>query len=78
MKVRGYAAQSADSPLAPWEFERRSPGKNDVRIRIEHCGSTVKPETRLKCWSGVNCSTARSSRYRAPQLGFLSRLFWPP
>ncbi len=38
MKVRGYAAQSADSPLAPWEFERRSPGQKDVRIQIEHCG----------------------------------------
>lgn len=38
MKVRGYAAQSADSPLAPWEFERRSPGQKDVLIKIEHCG----------------------------------------
>jgi alcohol dehydrogenase (NADP+) len=38
MKVRGYAAQTADSPLAPWEFERRTPGDLDVRIAIEHCG----------------------------------------
>lgn len=38
MKVRGYAAQAADSSLAPWEFERRNPGQKDVRIRIEHCG----------------------------------------
>ena len=38
MKVRGYAARSADTPLAPWEFERRSPGVKDVRIQIEHCG----------------------------------------
>jgi len=38
MKVRGYAAQTADSPLTPWEFERRSPGAKDVRIQIEHCG----------------------------------------
>jgi uncharacterized zinc-type alcohol dehydrogenase-like protein len=38
MKVRGYAAPSATSPLAPWEFERRSPGQKDVRIQIEHCG----------------------------------------
>jgi len=38
MKVRGYAARSADSPLAPWEFERRDPGGKDVRIQIEHCG----------------------------------------
>jgi uncharacterized zinc-type alcohol dehydrogenase-like protein len=38
MKVRGYAAQTATSPLAPWEFERRAPGDRDVRIEIEHCG----------------------------------------
>ena len=38
MKVRGYAAQTADSPLAAWEFERRAPGPRDVRISIEHCG----------------------------------------
>lgn len=38
MNVRGYAAQSSDSPLAPWEFERRDPGDKDVRIQIEYCG----------------------------------------
>jgi uncharacterized zinc-type alcohol dehydrogenase-like protein len=38
MRVRGYAAESAESPLKPWEFERRSPGAKDVRIQIEHCG----------------------------------------
>ena len=38
MKVRGYAAQTADSPLSSWEFERRSPGEKDVRIQIAHCG----------------------------------------
>jgi alcohol dehydrogenase (NADP+) len=38
MKVRGYAARSAESPLAPWEFERRSTGPKDVRIGIHYCG----------------------------------------
>jgi uncharacterized zinc-type alcohol dehydrogenase-like protein len=38
MKVRGYAAQTPASPLAPWEFERRATGERDVRISIEHCG----------------------------------------
>ncbi len=38
MQVRGYAARSAESPLAPWEFERRQPGPKDVRIQIDHCG----------------------------------------
>jgi alcohol dehydrogenase (NADP+) len=38
MRIRGYAAQTAASPLAPWEFERRPTGAHDVRIDIEHCG----------------------------------------
>lgn len=38
MQVRGYAAASADAPLAPWEFERRDTGERDVRIQIDHCG----------------------------------------
>lgn len=38
MHVKGYAAQSAASPLAPWSVPRRETGASDVRIRIEHCG----------------------------------------
>jgi uncharacterized zinc-type alcohol dehydrogenase-like protein len=38
MKTRGYAAQSADKPLAPFEFERRAPGDRDVQIDIDFCG----------------------------------------
>ncbi len=34
----GYAAQSADAPLAPFSFERRDPGPEDVRIEILYCG----------------------------------------
>ena len=33
-----YAAASADAPLAPWSFERREPGANDIRIDIAYCG----------------------------------------
>ncbi len=36
--TKGYAAQSATSPLAPWEFERRTPGPRDVQIDIMFCG----------------------------------------
>ena len=32
MNVSGYAAQSADTPAAPWEFERRDPRPDDVVI----------------------------------------------
>jgi alcohol dehydrogenase (NADP+) len=38
MKTKGYAAQSADTPLAPFEFERRTPGDRDVHIEIDFCG----------------------------------------
>lgn len=34
----GYAAQSADSPLAPFAFQRREPGAHDVQIDILYCG----------------------------------------
>lgn len=34
----GYAAQTPTSPLAPFSFERRDPGPNDVQIDILYCG----------------------------------------
>lgn len=38
IKVKGYAAQNAESDLAPFEFERRDLRDNDVEIVIEYCG----------------------------------------
>jgi uncharacterized zinc-type alcohol dehydrogenase-like protein len=38
IKTRGYAAQSATSPLTPFDFERREPGPHDVQIEILYCG----------------------------------------
>lgn len=38
LPVKGYAAQLAKSPLAPFNFERREPGENDVLIDILYCG----------------------------------------
>jgi uncharacterized zinc-type alcohol dehydrogenase-like protein len=38
IKTKAYAAQSATSPLAPYEIERREPGPDDVQIQILHCG----------------------------------------
>jgi uncharacterized zinc-type alcohol dehydrogenase-like protein len=35
---RGYAAQTAKAPLAPFTFERRTPGPNDIQIAIAFCG----------------------------------------
>ncbi|MCJ2120035.1 NAD(P)-dependent alcohol dehydrogenase [Methylobacterium sp. J-001] len=34
----GYAAQSAEAPLAPFSFERRDPGVSDIEIEIVYCG----------------------------------------
>lgn len=36
--VKGYAAQNSASPLAPFDFQRREPGPNDVLIDIIYCG----------------------------------------
>lgn len=38
IKTKAYAAQSATSPLAPYQFERRSPKSDDVVIEIAYCG----------------------------------------
>jgi alcohol dehydrogenase (NADP+) len=38
MKTRGYAAQAADTPLAPFTFERRALGERDVHVAIDFCG----------------------------------------
>ncbi|MBL0744011.1 NAD(P)-dependent alcohol dehydrogenase [Chryseolinea sp. Jin1] len=38
MPVKSYAAPSAVSPLAPFNFERRDVGVNDVQIDILYCG----------------------------------------
>lgn len=38
MKTIGYAAQTAQSSLAPWSFERRALRHNDVAVEILYCG----------------------------------------
>jgi uncharacterized zinc-type alcohol dehydrogenase-like protein len=38
MKTSGYAASSATAALAPFSFERRTPGAQDVHIEILYCG----------------------------------------
>lgn len=36
--VKGYAAQSPTTDLAPWDFERREVGPHDVQFEILFCG----------------------------------------
>ncbi|MGO4291587.1 alcohol dehydrogenase catalytic domain-containing protein [Chitinophaga sp. RAB17] len=36
--VKGYAAQSAVTNLAPWNFERRDVGPHDVQFDTFFCG----------------------------------------
>jgi uncharacterized zinc-type alcohol dehydrogenase-like protein len=38
IESRGYAAQNAQSPLAPFSFTRRDPGPRDVVLQIQYCG----------------------------------------
>jgi uncharacterized zinc-type alcohol dehydrogenase-like protein len=38
MKTIGYAARSAETPLAPFEFDRRALRPDDVAIEILYCG----------------------------------------
>ncbi len=38
IKAKGYAAQSAQSPLEPFSFERRNLSSQDVHIEILYCG----------------------------------------
>lgn len=38
IQSKGYAAQTPETDLAPWNFERRELGPNDVQIEISFCG----------------------------------------
>ena len=38
IQSKGYAAQSAETDLAPWNFERRDPGPDDIEIEIAYFG----------------------------------------
>ncbi len=38
LPTKGYAAQNATSPLAPFSFSRRALGAHDVLIKIAYCG----------------------------------------
>jgi uncharacterized zinc-type alcohol dehydrogenase-like protein len=54
LPTRGYAAQSATSPITPFTFERREPGPNDVLITIAYCGICHSDiHTARDEWSGT-------------------------
>ncbi|UOQ52216.1 NAD(P)-dependent alcohol dehydrogenase [Hymenobacter cellulosivorans] len=38
IETKAYAAQSPETDLAPWTFERRDVGPHDVQIEIHFCG----------------------------------------
>ena len=82
-QAKGYAARSADTPLAPFTFERRELRANDVRIDILYCGvchsdlHTVRgewPGTVYPCLPGheivgrVTAVGAEVSRFREGDL----------
>lgn len=38
IQAKGYAAQTPETDLAPWSFERREVGPHDIQIEIQYCG----------------------------------------
>ncbi len=53
-QCQGYAAASAATPLAPFRFERRSPGPGDVVIAIDYCGVCHSDLNRARdVWGGT-------------------------
>jgi len=38
IETKAYAAQNETTPLAPWTFDRREVGPNDVQFDITYCG----------------------------------------
>jgi len=55
MQAHAYAAHSATTSLAPFAFERREPGANDVSIDILYCGVCHSDlHTARGEWGGVN------------------------
>ena len=38
IETKSYAAQNETTPLAPWTFDRREVGPNDVQFDITYCG----------------------------------------
>jgi uncharacterized zinc-type alcohol dehydrogenase-like protein len=38
IQAKGYVAQTHETDLAPWDFERREVGPHDVQIEILYCG----------------------------------------
>lgn len=38
IKANGYAAANPTAPLAPYQFERRTPGPHDIQVEILYCG----------------------------------------
>ena len=59
----GFAAQSAEAPLAPFSFERRDPGPEDVRIDILYCGICHSDiHTARGEWGSANYPVVPSTR----------------
>ncbi len=36
--AKAFAAPKANTPLAPWSFDRREPRANDVEMEVLFCG----------------------------------------
>jgi hypothetical protein len=53
---QGYAAQTAQTPLAPYNFARRAPGPYDVQIDILFAASVIPTCTRRATNGTTRCT----------------------
>ena len=51
--ILGYAAHTATSALAPFQFQRRDQRKSDVEIEIIYCGVCHSDLHRLAMTGGI-------------------------
>lgn len=60
-RIKAYAAQSATTPLAPFDIQRRDPGPEDVQIPGSCSAASVIPTcTRRGANGGARSTTACS------------------
>jgi uncharacterized zinc-type alcohol dehydrogenase-like protein len=56
-QAHGYAARSPSTPLAPFSFDRRSPGQLDVALDVLYCGVCHSDlHTARNEWKNTRCT----------------------
>ena len=70
MKTNAYAVQSATTPLAPFNLQRRDPGEHDVQIEILYCGVCHSDvHTARNEWQGTTYGRGGRQGFRLVAVG---------